>query len=377
MAKDRLQEVNIQAGDDASEYFTEQAKKTWDIRPEALDTDGVDFGYSALIDGDYFVGKGSLSYGHQLDGSGTKPEFYERLNDHFGAAQDLYAMVGDDVAPTGGELISIDNVLDVRELDPKNPDIDNGLRRLADGLVHAAHLSGAIALSGETAELGSRISGYGDFNYNWAGVAFFAVNKERRLTGREIKAGQYLVGLVEPGFRSSGITDVRNALYENYGPEWHEQIEQSLSNITLGQLVQTPSTIYAKLMRELQGGFDIHKEPKAEVTGVAHVTGGGQPSKLGRMLKRTNDLGIVIDNPITPPDMMLHVQRLRGFNDRKAYGKWHMGPGMVVVTTEPEKVISEAESHNVGAQVIGYVDDKPGIRIRNEGAVKDEEWLEF
>ncbi len=372
-----LNEVNIQAGDDASEYFAQQVQKTWDIRPEAVDTEGLEFGHSALIDGDYFLGKGSWSCGHQLDGIGTRTEFNERLNDHFGSAQNLYAMVGDDVAPTGGELISIDNILDVREINPDNPDIDNGIRQLADGLVHAAHLAGAIAMTGEIAELGYRISGYGDFNYNWSGVAFFAVNKERRLTGREMKAGQALVGLVEPGLRSNGITDVRNALLEHYGSDWHEQVEPSLGSATLGQLVQSPAVIYAKLMRDLQGGFDMNRDPLAEITGVAHITGGGQWSKIGRMLKRTDGLGVTIDTPITPPEIMLHIQRLRGFDDTKAYGKWHMGPGMVVVTTEPEKVLEEAAKYGIGAQAIGYIDDKPGIRIKNMGAVQDEEWLEL
>jgi phosphoribosylaminoimidazole (AIR) synthetase len=88
-------------------------------------------------------------------------------------------------------------------------------------------------------------------------------------------------------------------------------------------------------------------------------------------------LGITIDNPIEPPNIMKHVQELRGFSDEKAYGKWHMGPGMVVVTTEPEKVIAEASSHDINAQQIGYVTDQPGIRIKNRGANQEEEWLEF
>lgn len=41
---------------------------------------------------------------------------------------------------------------------------------------------------------------------------------------------------------------------------------------------------------------------------------------------------------------MKHVQERRGFADDKAYGKWHMGPGMVVVAPEPEKVLNEAEN---------------------------------
>lgn len=372
-----FQEVNIGLGDEMSEYFTEAAKLTWENRPEGcLDLSGVAFGSSALIDGDYFAGN-NVSFGHQLDGIGTKPEISERLDEHRGSAFDLFAMVADDAAASGGEVISIDNVLDVRELNKDKESIVQGMHQLGEGMVLAARAAGVVVLSGEIAELGSRIGGYGDFNYNWCGTAFVAVNKARRLTGQELQAGQTLVGFVEPGFRSNGITDVRNAMLEYYGEDWHLQTEPSLGSVALGKLMQTPSTIYAGLMRELQGGFDSKRQPKAEITGVAHITGGGQPSKLGRMLLRTNGLGVVIDTPIAPPEMMLHVQTLRGFDDKKAYGKWHMGPGMIVATTEPEKVLAEAGEHGVGAQVVGYVSDEPGIRIKNSGAVQGEEWLTF
>lgn len=377
----RFQEVNIALGDEMSDYFTEASKLTWKIRPEALDLTGVAFGSSAMIDGDYIFSAykkgGSVSFGHQLDGIGTKPEISERLDEHFGSAQDLFAMVADDAPASGGETVTVDNILDVRELNDEIDVIMNGMRQLAHGMVFAAQKAGTPVLSGEIAELGTRIGGYGAFNYNWGGVGFVVVNKARKLTGKELAPDQTLVGLAEAGFRSNGITDVRNAMLEHYGETWHTQTEASLGSVILGKLMQTPSTIYSGLMRELQGGFDPDKKPKAEVTGVAHITGGGQPSKLGRMLLRTDGLGVDIDNPIDPPKMMLHVQKLRGFDDRKAYGKWHMGPGMVVATTEPEKVLAEAAKFEIKAQVIGRITEEPGIRILNRGAVRDEEWLTF
>lgn len=372
-----MQEVNIALGDKMSEYFTEAARLTHTNRPpECLDLSGVAFGSVPLIDGEYFSGN-NVSFGHQLDGIGTKPEISERLNEHRGSAFDLFAMVADDAAASGGEVISIDNVLDVRELNEDTEVIVQGMQQLAEGMIAAARQANVVVLSGEIAELGSRVGGYGAFNYNWSGVAFVAVNKARRLTGKELKAGHALVGFAEPGFRSNGITDVRNAMLEHYGNNWHEQIESALGSTTLGRLMQTPSTIYAGLMRELQGGFDARTEPKAEITGVAHITGGGQPSKLGRMLLRTDGLGLVIDNPIAPPAMILHVQRLRGFTDKQAYGKWHMGSGMVVATTTPQKVIAEAKQHNIKAQEIGYITDEPGIKIKNRGARQDADWLNF
>lgn len=373
-----FQEVNIALGDEMSEFFYEATKLTRANRPDCLELAADSFEGTALIAGRYFAKHIiNLAFGHELDGIGTKPEISERLNEHFGSAQDLFAMVGDDVPVRGGELISIDTVLDVGILNPDNADIINGMRQLAEGMVYAANKSGVVVLTGEIAELGRRIGGYGDFNYNWSGVAFFAVHKDRIFTGKELQPGHKLVGFAEPGFRSNGITDVRNAMLEHYGDNWHKQVELDLGNIALGKLMQTPSTIYAGLMKDLLGGFNIDIEPKAKITGVAHITGGGQPSKLGRMLKRCPGLGLTIDTPLEPPAMMLHVQRLRGFSDRKSYGKWHMGPGMINATPEPEKVIAAAKTHGITAQIIGEVTDEPGIRIKNRGAIQDEEWLNF
>lgn len=378
MAELPTNEVNIELGDKMSEFFYEASVQTRTNRPDCLELSADSFEGTALISGRYFAKHiADLGFGHELDGIGTKPEVSERMNEHFGSAQDLFAMVGDDVASRGGELITIDTVLDVRELDDENDDILNGMRQLAEGMVFAARKSGVVVQTGEIAELGYRINGYGDFNYNWCGVGYFAVHRERLLTGKELEPGQSLVGFVEPGFRSNGMTDVRNAMREAYGAEWHQQVEPSLGNIALGKLVQTPSTIYAGLMRELQGGFDVDVAAKARITGVAHVTGGGQPSKIGRMLKRAPGIGAMINNPIAPPDVMLHAQRLRGLTDRQSYGKWHMGPGMVVATTEPGKVVAEAEKHDVEAHIIGHLTDRPSIVIKNHGAQQEEEWLTF
>jgi phosphoribosylformylglycinamidine cyclo-ligase len=191
-----------------------------------------------------------------------------------------------------------------------------------------------------------------------------------------MQPGDSLVGLAEQGFRSNGITDVRRAMLEHYGPEWQHVVAEDLGQLSLGKLVQRPSIIYSKFISGLTGGFDIRQEPKARVTGVAHITGGGQPSKLGRMLEPSG-LGVTIDRPLEPPQIMTHVQELRGFSDEKAYGKWHMGPGMIVATPEPGKVLAEAEAQGIVAQQIGQVTDEPGIRIRNRGAQAREEWLSF
>lgn len=375
--REPIQEVNVKLGDDMSKMFYEASILTYDNRPGyVFEGHGSFSGFKAIRGAVFTKHIERLLFGQGFDGIGTKVEIAERLNEHFGSAFNLLAMAADDVPVRGGEAISVGTVLDVSQFDEKSEAIKNGMRQLALGMVAAAKEARVVVINGEIAELGYRINGYGDFNYNWAAGVWWAAHEERILTGHQIKPGDSLIGLVEPGFRSNGITDVRMAMLEHYGDNWHRQVERSLGDVSLGKIVNRPSIIYSGFVTKLTGGFDIDKEPKAKITGVAHITGGGQPSKLGRMLEPSG-LGATVDMPIDPPEAMLYVQRLRGFSDKVAYSKWHMGPGMIIATPEPEKVIHEGQVEGFDLKEIGEVTDEPGIRIKNRGAQQDQEWLVF
>lgn len=380
-----IQDVNIELGDDASKMLYEASKHTHANRPGLVQEAHESFSGFRSIPLSYFRPKGwrkflpgeyrNLEINLGFDGVGTKVEIAERVDDHSTVAHDLFAMVCDDAVVRGAEPLAIGTILDVRQLDDTEHTRE-ALRQLAYGYVAAASLARVAVVNGEVAELGDRVGGFGEFNYNWGAAILWVAHKDRILTGHQIEAGNTLVGLGEHGFRSNGITDVRKAMLQEYGDDWHDKIDQSLSEVALGKLVQAPSIIYSGFMSELTGGYDITKKPLAKVTGVAHITGGGQPSKIGRMLEPSG-LGVEISNPNLPPDIMLKMQEIRGFDDRTAYGKWHMGPGMVIATPEPEKVLAAAEEYGIDAQEIGGVTDKPGIKIRNRGAGADSEWVEF
>lgn len=377
-----IQDVNIGLGDDVSKLLYEASKETHANRPGLISTAVDSFSGFRAIDGDYL---GDMS-GHWLqiglDGVGTKVEIAERVGDHSTIAHDLFAMICDDAAVRGGEPLAVGTILDVRQLDDDETTV-RAMTQLADGYKEAARLAGVAVVNGELAELGGRVDGYADvadetgrFNYNWGGVVLWDALKSRALDGSAIRPGDALVGFAEKGFRSNGITDVRKAMLAEYGPRWHETIVPKLGELTLGQLALRPSTIYCGVINELTGGRDPDKEPRAEIHGVAHITGGGQPSKLGRMLEPTG-YGAAIDNPLEPPEIMLAVQRIREFSDEEAYGKWHMGPGMIVATPEPSKVIGVAESRGIEAQEIGIVTQAPGIAIENRGAIREDSWFNF
>jgi phosphoribosylformylglycinamidine cyclo-ligase len=297
------------------------------------------------------------------------------MQDHSTVAFDLFAMVCDDAVVRGAEPVAIGSILDVRQLDDTD-ETRTAITGLARGYVEAAEDAGVVVVNGEVAELGDRIGGFGNFNYNWGAAVLWIAHRERLLTGLQIQPGDSLIGLAEKGFRSNGITDVRKAMLDTYGPEWHTRVDLALGHSTLGSIVQRPSTIYSKFVSDLTGGYDINREPRAQISGVAHITGGGQPSKLGRMLAPSG-LGAHIDNPLDPPQVMLAVQEMRGLTDEQAYRKWHMGPGMVVATSTPEEVLSVAKEYGIEAQRIGKIMKQPGITIENRGAKQDKRSLRF
>lgn len=377
MAQQRppIQEVNIELGDDVSRMLYEASKLTHGNRPGLLVEFHESFSGLRAIPASVLKDVGNMYINLAFDGVGTKVEVSERLDDHSSVAHDLFAMVCDDAVVRGAEPVAIGSILDVRQLND-DEHTRTAVAQLAQGYVDAAEAANVVVVNGEVAELGDRVGGYGDFNYNWGATVLWFAHKDRILTGHQIQPGDALVGLAEQGFRSNGITDVRKAMFEQYGPEWHNTVVEELGELSLGRLVQRPSVIFSRFVSGLTGGYDIDTEPKATVTGVAHITGGGQPSKLARMLEPSG-LGVTIDDPIAPPQIMLEAQRLRGFSDQKAYGKWHMGPGMVVATPEPESVLAVAQESGIAAQLIGEVSKDPGIRIKNMGALQHEEWLRF
>lgn len=370
-----IQDVNIELGDDVSKMLYEASKLTHDNRPGLLTEFHESFSGMRAIPIAGLNDAQNLYLNMGFDGVGTKVEISERLEDHSVVAHDLFAMVCDDAVVRGAEPVAIGSILDVRQLNDTEY-TRNAVKQLSQGYVEAAKAAGVVVVNGEVAELGDRVGGYGDFNYNWGAAIIWLAHKDRLLTGHQVQQGDALVGLQEHGFRSNGITDVRRAMLEHYGPEWQHIVVPALGELSLGKLVQRPSTIYSKFVSSLTGGYDIEKEPRAHVSAVAHITGGGQPSKIGRMLEPSG-FGALIENPFDPPAIMLEMQKIRDFSDEAAYGKWHMGPGMVIATKDPEIVIEEATKFGLDAQDLGFVTDKPGITIRNRGAQQQKRWLDF
>ncbi|MBI3623089.1 hypothetical protein HY212_03360 [Candidatus Pacearchaeota archaeon] len=362
--------VNIDLGDNVSEILYNAAKQTWINRKGRLGEVIVpfdDFSGVRAIDVSNLPSGTLMNIG--FDGVGTKMELAERARDHTTIAYDLFAMVCDDAIVRGAEPVLVGSILDVRSLvdETDNPFLDQ-VRQLAKGYIGAAKAANVAIVNGEVAELGSRVGGYGSFNYNWgAGVVWFA-KRDRMFTGREIQQGDALIGLREEGFRSNGLSLLRKIMKKHHGDNWH-QVRWNLADANLIDVALTPSRIYAAAVVDMFGGYN--GEPKAEVHGVAHITGGGIPGKLSRILKPSG-FGAFVDNPFDPSPFMIYTQALGNVADKEAYKTWNMGQGMIIVSPQPENVIRVTLDHGIEAKRIGYVTKEPTIKIKNRGALTQE-----
>jgi len=352
-------DVDIEA--EASRIMYEASKKSFENRKGVLGEIVCpydDFAGLKMIDVSQLPVDTFASLG--FDTAGTKVEVAQRVGKHDTIAHDLFAMVCDDAVMRGGEPVLVGTNLDIKSLgnDEKFLSI---MRELAAGYVAAAKEANVAIINGEIAQMGSLVSGWGDFPYHWGAACLWIARKERLLSGKEIRAGDCVVMLRERGFRTNGLTLARTIFQKAYGEAWHEK---SFEDSTLGMHVLTPSIIYTRFIIALRGNFDA--SDVAQVHGISHVTGGGIPEKLGRVL-RPSGLGARLDNLFDPPAIVAECERLGEMSDRDAYRAWNMGQGMAIITPEPDTVVQEAKTFGIEAQVAGEIVNDTGITLTSKG----------
>lgn len=304
------------------------------------------------------------------DGAGTKVEVAQRVARYDTIAHDLFAMACDDASLRGGEPMHVLTILDVSSLGSDKRHLPK-IRELGRGSVAAAKMAGVAILNGEIAQMGKMVSGWGDFPFNWSAVCLWVAHEKKILTGHEMRPGDSIVALREKGLRCNSLSLVRKIFLENFGDEWHTM---TVSGLNLGEAVLRPSTIYSKFIAKLHGSCDPKKE--SPVHGIAHITGGGIPEKLSRVL-RVSGLGAELSDLYKPSPVMTLCQSLGNVPDDEALGTFNMGQGMLVVTPHPGHVLKKAGKAGIEAKVAGVITKKPVIRLKSLGFENPGAWLEF
>lgn len=314
MEKKAASGMDINLGNSCSQDAYAWAKKTFVQRAGKAGAlaPNLEGGFSNLL---LF---GQERIGIASDGIGTKIELAERSKKYDTLGFDLLAMVADDLATAGFEPTNLSNIIDVDHLDQAV------INELMKGLSEACAFTGVSITGGEIAELGNRISGYGEgMHFNWCSTAIGHLPSQlaQPIDGNQIEEGQVIVAVKSQGFRSNGFSLIRRIMEKNFGPDWqHAPYDETCS---WGEKLLTPSLICAPLINKWLN-HDILP------TGLVHITGGGIADNFRRLLKRKNK-GARLENLFAPLPMMKKVMSLGEITLEDAYLYWNMGNAFLAV----------------------------------------------
>ena len=338
--------VDIKMGDRASKIAYSFAKTTFASRKNMIGEPVTDEGsFAGMLDmGDFYIVQGD-------DGVGTKMEVAERIGKFDTLGFDLLAMVADDAICLGAETISITNTLDTNKVEP---DIIHDLMK---GLAKACIEQKVVIPGGEIAEVGRSVNGN-----VWNATAVGVLEKDKTITGNEIKPGDMIIALHEKGFRSNGFSLVRYTLEKEFDENVYNK--PSPFGKSWGEMILKPSIIYSSALLELLGRFG--EERKFNIKGIAHITGGGIPGNFNRILKQTG-LGADFNDLFPPSAMVKEIQKIGKVAELEAYKTWNMGNGMMIVVdnTDAEKILNAL---SVEAKIVGSIIKDKKIIIDSKGA---------
>jgi phosphoribosylformylglycinamidine cyclo-ligase len=284
------------------------------------------------------------------DGVGTKLKIAFMTGKHDTVGIDLVAMCVDDVAVQGASPLFFLDYLAMGILDLQvATDVIKGI---ADGCQQA----GCALIGGETAELPDF---YKKNEYDLAGFTVGVVNNDQIIDGSEIRVGDKIIGIASSGLHSNGYSLARKICFDAMKLKVEKHIDDF--GRTLGEELLEPTKIYSEMIKQLTKLFPVH--------GMAHITGGGLPDNVGRILPQTCAAEIEWGSWEVPP-VFPFLQKGGKVTDDEMQRTFNNGIGMVLVTSKDrfQEVLQSIKAMGEKAFLIGEVKARqkngPQVHIR-------------
>lgn len=278
------------------------------------------------------------------DGVGTKLLIARELNELNTIGIDLVAMVVNDIITMGAQPIAF---LDYYAMDKLRPAEALDIMR---GIVEGCEQARCELVGGETAELPGI---YPKGGFDLAGFGVGVVEKSEVVDGSTIVPGDIVIGLPSAGIHSNGYSLARRVLLEGRnapkGVRRRRVLEEMLK----------PTAIYVKPVLKLL--------PKINVKGIAHITGGGLPGNLVRVLPK-KCRAVLDPNRWEIPEIFQRIQAQGPVEDAEMYRVFNMGIGMCLVLDPSQADIAMRSLRRslIHAQIIGCI-EKGKAEVKIEG----------
>ncbi len=294
--------VDIDAGDDLVERIKPLVRRTQ--RPECLGGIGGFGGLFELPTERYE--KPVLVSG--TDGVGTKLKLAITLDRNDTIGIDLVAMCVNDILVVGAEPLYFLDYFATAALSPSQAE------SVISGIATGCELAGAALIGGETAEMPGM---YQSGDYDLAGFCVGVVEKKDIIDGGDIRAGDQVIGLASTGLHSNGYSLARAIVDRS-----RASLDTPIGASTLGKTLLTPTRIYVRSI------LDLLKV--CPVRGIAHITGGGLPGNIPRVLP--DGLECHIDpNAWHRPEIFQWLQSQGQVADDEMWRTFNCGIGLVII----------------------------------------------
>jgi phosphoribosylformylglycinamidine cyclo-ligase len=324
--------VSIAAGEAAVDRIKASVRSTY--RPEVIGDIGS-FGGLFAFDPKKYRNPVLVS---STDGVGTKAQVATRVGRFDTIGLDLVAMCVDDLVCQGAEPLFFLDYLSVGHLDPDHA------AALVAGVAEGCRLAGCALIGGEMAEHPG-VMGPGEFDL--VGFAVGVVERDAVITGERVTPGDVLLGLPSPNLRSNGFSLARRVFFDVAARGLDEPAFPG-SPRSLGDELLDPSVIYAPAVLAVRDAVDLRA--------VAHITGGGIPGNLVRVLPGGVD-AVVDRGTWEAPPVFGEIQRLGAIGDEEMAQVFNLGLGMILVVPagEVDTAVSVLAEHGHRARPVGEV----------------------
>ena len=293
--------VDIDAGDALVENIKPFARRT--MRPEVLGGLG---GFGALFEISKKYKNPVLVSG--TDGVGTKLKLAFMLGKHDTVGIDLVAMSVNDILVQGAEPLFFLDYFACGKLDVATA------TDVIKGIAAGCEQAGCALIGGETAEMPGM---YPAGEYDLAGFAVGAVEKDKIITGQTIVAGDAVLGLASSGAHSNGYSLIRKII-ERTGID----LNADFHGRPMREVVLAPTRIYVKPLLALMAALPVK--------GMAHITGGGLLENITRVLPE-NMTAVIRKNSWDMPPLFSWMQQEGNVAEKEMHRTFNCGIGMAVI----------------------------------------------
>ena len=270
------------------------------------------------------------------DGVGTKVVLAQKLDRHKTIGIDCVAMCVNDILCQGAKPLFFLDYIACGKLHAEK------MAGIVEGVAEGCKRAGAALIGGETAEMPGV---YREEDYDLAGFAVGIVDREKIIDGKQkVKEGDLILALPSSGIHSNGFSLVRKIIFD----KMHFDLEQEqISGKSLADILLEPTRIYVREVLPVLSAVDVHA--------MAHITGGGLPENLPRVLPE--GLSVLIEESALPRlPIFGKLQEWGELSREEMFGTFNMGVGFTLfVRKEDEKKVLSmlSEARRIGEVVRG------------------------